>query len=125
MRRGRHRKAEVLEPKREPLPATPLPPPLAAAPPVAASPGSVVGGGEDPSDPVPLLVALTEASRTAAGRQAGLSVELAATFMPAVQALGAAAQRQQLACLRMLLGAGELGGVVAMLRAAIKIARLD
>jgi hypothetical protein len=83
------------------------------------------GAADEPPDHVPLLTALSSAAKTPDGRAAGLSVELAATYLPALSTRSAAQQRQQIGCLQLLLGTREYAGVAAMLQAAIKIARLQ
>ena len=78
---------------------------------------------EAPPDPLPLITSLSEAAGTAAGRQAGLTAELAAQYLLAFHGLPAAHARQQLSAVQLFLGQRQLGGVVALVQGAIEQSR--
>jgi hypothetical protein len=59
-----------------------------------------------------------EAAGTAAGRQAGLTAELAAHYLLAFHDLPVGHARQQLSAVQLFLGQRQLGAVVALLQRA-------
>lgn len=104
---------------------TPSGPAALGAADAAAAGGKRGSAAEEAPDPLPVLAALTDAAGNEAAAAAGLSLELTATYVIALQSKAREYQRWELGTLSMWLEQQRWSGIVSLMRAALQKADLE